>query len=141
MYYQIQKIYILILFIKYFLEFYIALLIKKDVCLLDGKFTNEKISNLGLSLETIIESEPLQESIKIACTSQLLRCLNDVTDNWSLTIFTSGTTRTPKKVKQTLTSLSSHVKKNLNIRMTNGHLFMILLIWQDCRFFFRHYLI
>jgi acyl-coenzyme A synthetase/AMP-(fatty) acid ligase len=96
---------------KIFLRILHSLINKNDVCLLDGKFTNEEISNLGLSPETIIESEPLQDSIKIACTSQLLRCLNDVTDNWSLTIFTSGTTGTPKKVKQTLTSLTRHVKK------------------------------
>lgn len=90
----------------------LSLILGKEIILLDGDFTLDEIEKLtGISdfrdSETIIKFVNL---LNLTTKKELLERLNKVNSNWSITLFTSGTTGLPKKVSHKFESITRFVK-------------------------------
>lgn len=101
----------------------ISLLYEKPIILLDSDFSDDELNSLiGLSRDKLVEFDKyLNNSLHIEDQADLLHKLNKVGANWSITLFTSGTTGLPKKVTHTFESISRFVKiSTLNFRSVWG---------------------
>lgn len=79
--------------------------------LLDSDFTNEEIKNLGISIEDLSLQKQL-EKIKLKDFESLLKKIRENSQNWELSLYTSGTTGRPKKVKHKLETIARSVKSS-----------------------------
>lgn len=90
----------------------LSLLIGEEIILLDSDFTDSELLNLtGYSeysefLKTVTKSTFPGISNK----SELLKTLKNPSENWKITLFTSGTTGIPKKVSHSFKSITRFVK-------------------------------
>lgn len=98
-------------FYSIFKNIILSLLLNKDIVVLDYDFTIDEIKKL-LGFDNIDESEPITlDHLKhLSTRDELIRELSNVSKSWSLTLFTSGTTGLPKRVKHSFQSLTRFVK-------------------------------
>lgn len=92
----------------------VSLLLDKEVILLDSDFSEEEIANLTGSND-ISETSNLTESCKVGYISTKEELLSNIGQNlfsWNLTLFTSGTTGIPKKIRHSFQTITRFVKKS-----------------------------
>lgn len=87
----------------------VSLISGEKIILLDSDFTKEEMNNLGISLKEINQEIKLKKD-KINSFEELLEQINKKKEGWEITLYTSGTTGRPKKVKHNLQSLTRGVK-------------------------------
>lgn len=87
----------------------VSLISGEKIILLDSDFTKEGMNNLGISLQEINQEIKLKKD-KINSFEELLEQINKKKEGWEITLYTSGTTGRPKKVKHNLQSLTRGVK-------------------------------
>jgi len=87
----------------------VSLISGEKIILLDSDFTKEEMNNLGISLQEINQEIKLKKD-KINSFEELLEQINKKKEGWEITLYTSGTTGRPKKVKHNLQSLTRGVK-------------------------------
>lgn len=98
-------------FYEVFKGIILSKLLGKEITLLDGDFSPTELFALtGVENFTLFQQEiPENEKIRILSKKHLLFLLNDESDNWKLSLFTSGTTGLPKKVTHSFASLTRFV--------------------------------
>ncbi|MDP3929945.1 MAG: fatty acid--CoA ligase family protein [Bacteroidota bacterium] len=101
-------------FYQIFKSIVLSILNKKPIVLLDFDFTFSELENLIGDLSLLESTYVNDNSINIKSIDELLESINNVNENWSLTLFTSGTTGLPKKVTHSFETLSRHVKQSEN---------------------------
>lgn len=89
----------------------LAMLNGKEVELLDGDFTENDLVNFGISEEDLISTTYPIEDNKFDSVLQLLDTIKSNSLNFSLILYTSGTTGKPKKITHNLVSLTRGVKQ------------------------------
>ncbi len=94
---------------EYFKNIVLAILSEKNVCLIDYTFTSEEIKKLLRDYSRFLGQTIKVKIKKISSKEQLIDYLRS-SKNWSITLFTSGTTGLPKKVIHTHDSLIKNVK-------------------------------
>jgi len=87
----------------------VSLISGEKIILLDSDFTKEEMNNLGISLKEINQEIKLKKD-KINSFEELLEQINKKKEGWEITLYTSGTTGRPKKVRHNLQSLTRGVK-------------------------------
>jgi len=99
-------------FYSVFKHIILSLLLEKEIILLDSDFSEDEIqqltgsSNINKHKVPIVESEKLLIKNKTELTTRI----KNVGSVWSMTLFTSGTTGTPKKVSHLFQSITRFVK-------------------------------
>ena len=98
-------------FYSVFKHIILSLLLEKEIILLDSDFSEDEIQKLtGLNnldkIYPIIKSEKQVIKNKIG----LINRIKDAGSDWSITLFTSGTTGLPKKVVHSFQSITRFVK-------------------------------
>jgi len=78
--------------------------------LLDGEFTTVEMSVLGAASESSNDGCSLRSQVKLSSVEQLNHAILTQTD-WTLSLFTSGTTGRPKKVRHKLATLIRGVRQ------------------------------
>lgn len=92
----------------------ISMMIGKEIILLDSDFSDLELQ----SLTGNIEYDQFTQIIKkndisvISSKNQLIEQLKNISDDWRVTLFTSGTTGLPKKVSHSFSSITRYVKIN-----------------------------
>lgn len=89
----------------------LSLVHDKEICLLDADFSDNEV-------ETLIGDSDRGELVELTPSTfesfnQLLECIKK-SDDWKLSIFTSGTTGLPKKISHTYKSLTRNCKVSEN---------------------------
>lgn len=99
-------------FYEIFKSIIISLLIGKKIILLDSDFSREELNNLIGSVDLDSQNEALNLNMTPSFTKkeELIALIKNPPKDWSLTLFTSGTTGTPKKVTHTFESITRFVK-------------------------------
>lgn len=94
----------------------LSLLLEKEIILLDSDFTDDEIQKLTGSININKNNVPIidREKLVIENKSDLINRIKGVGPNWSITLFTSGTTGIPKKVVHTYQSITRFVKISEN---------------------------
>jgi acyl-coenzyme A synthetase/AMP-(fatty) acid ligase len=95
-----------------FKQIILSLLAGEEITLLDSDFTeNELIKLTGYSnFEDFNKPFSLTQTTGITDKIDLLNKLNSTSENWKITLFTSGTTGLPKKVSHNFSSISRFVR-------------------------------
>ncbi len=95
-----------------FKQIILSLLAGEEITLLDSDFTeNELIKLTGYSnFEDFNKPFSLTQTTGITDKKDLLNKLNSTSENWKITLFTSGTTGLPKKVSHNFSSISRFVR-------------------------------
>jgi acyl-coenzyme A synthetase/AMP-(fatty) acid ligase len=77
--------------------------------ILDGNFSDEEIKTIGINIDEIKTHKKIKQFIEINFFKDLIeRAKNN--KNWTITLYTSGTTGLPKKVSHTLETITRNVK-------------------------------
>lgn len=88
-----------------------SLLGNSDLTLLDSEFSEDTLSSLGYEPDIGSRTEPSPD-LDIDDAEELVSRLEHTNDEWTLTLYTSGTTGTPDRVTQTLEGLTRSVKRD-----------------------------
>ena len=100
-------------FYECFKNIILASISQEEIVLLDSDFSEAEIENLtgfsALELHSQVYEKKCQE---IKSASQLIELVQNATENFKITLFTSGTTGTPKKVSHNIKSLTRFLKKS-----------------------------
>ena len=100
-------------FYECFKNIILASISQKEIVLLDNDFSEAEIENLtgfsALELQSQVYEKKCQE---IKSVSQLIELVQNATENFKITLFTSGTTGSPKKVSHNIKSLTRFLKKS-----------------------------
>ena len=94
-----------------FIEVLLAIFDDGELVLLDGDFSGDTLSQLGFDEDALSEEEPIPE-IDIEHPREISSKIGQVDGDWSLGLYTSGTTGTPERVEQTLDGLTRNVKRD-----------------------------
>jgi acyl-coenzyme A synthetase/AMP-(fatty) acid ligase len=99
-------------FYEIFKHIILSLLLEEELILLDSDFSNEEVEKLTgrsnfSSFTKIIDPRKLPV---ISLKNELISKIKNTGHQWNITLFTSGTTGLPKKVKHTFQSLNRFVK-------------------------------
>lgn len=99
-------------FYEIFKHIILSLLLEEELILLDSDFSNEEVEKLTgrsnfSSFTKIIDPRKLPV---ISLKNELISKIKNTGPQWNITLFTSGTTGLPKKVKHTFQSLNRFVK-------------------------------
>lgn len=99
-------------FYEIFKHIILSLLLEEELILLDSDFSNEEVEKLTgrsnfSSFTKIIDPRKLPI---ISLKNELISKIKNTGPQWNITLFTSGTTGLPKKVKHTFQSLNRFVK-------------------------------
>jgi len=94
-----------------FIELLLAIFDDGELVLLDGDFSDDTLSQLGFDEDALSEEEPIPE-IDIEHPREISSKIGQVDGDWSLGLYTSGTTGTPERVEQTLDGLTRNVKRD-----------------------------
>ncbi len=99
-------------YFEVFKQIVISILLEEKITLLDSDFSHEEIFKLtGLedykSLQKGIDKTKLKH---ISTKSDLIRELKNCSDQWEITLYTSGTTGLPKSVTHKFQSFTRYVK-------------------------------
>lgn len=92
-----------------FLNMIHSLVYDYKIEILDGDFSNEELSALGINEDSLHEKIKLTSHIPIATKEEVIHKMKAV-QNWRLTLYTSGTTGRPKKVSHTFGNITRNVK-------------------------------
>lgn len=82
----------------------------KDIIFLDGDWSSVEIESQGISLEDI-QNDIYKIDLEIVDILDLYHKIEENINNWSITLYTSGTTGKPKKVRHNFSSVSRALKK------------------------------
>lgn len=86
-----------------------SIVAEKDVTLLDPELPIETIENMGFDIQKRQATTTVQsDQVSFDEPTTFLNSIKDA--NWELTLFTSGTTGKPTKVRQTLSALTRSVR-------------------------------
>jgi len=96
-----------------FIELLLAIFDDGELVLLDADFSDDTLSQLGFDENALSEEEPIPE-IDIEHPREISYKIGQVDGDWSLGLYTSGTTGTPERVEQTLDGLTRNVKYDEN---------------------------
>lgn len=100
-------------FYECFKNIILASISLEEIVLLDSDFSEAEIENLtgfsALEMQSQVYEKKCQE---IKSASQLIELVQNATENFKITLFTSGTTGTPKKVSHNIKSLTRFLKKS-----------------------------
>lgn len=94
-----------------FIELLLAIFDDGELVLLDADFSDDTLSQLGFGEDALSEEEPIPE-IDIEHPHEISSKIGQVDGDWSLGLYTSGTTGTPERVEQTLNGLTRNVKRD-----------------------------
>jgi len=95
---------------KIFLSLLHSIVYDYPVTMLDSDFSEEEIINLDIDISLINKTFTVAtEKIDIV---EFIKLILSNKTNWSLTLFTSGTTGRPKKIKHNLLNLTKFVKNS-----------------------------
>jgi acyl-coenzyme A synthetase/AMP-(fatty) acid ligase len=99
-------------FYEIFKHIILSLLLEEELILLDSDFSNEEVEKVTgrskfSSFTKIIDPRKLPV---ISLKNELISKIKNTGHQWNITLFTSGTTGLPKKVKHTFQSLNRFVK-------------------------------
>lgn len=99
-------------YFEIFKHIIISLLWGKEIILLDSDFTSDELEKLIGVIDFSSQTVSLDEQYRQIFNSkdELIRLLRTPSNEWSITLFTSGTTGIPKKVKHTFESITRFVK-------------------------------
>ncbi|MDD4244378.1 MAG: fatty acid--CoA ligase family protein [Bacilli bacterium] len=99
-------------FYSVFKHIILSLLLEKEIILLDSDFSEEEIQKLTGLNNLNKNIYPIKKSKKqvIENKAELIDLVKNVGSNWSMTLFTSGTTGLPKKVVHSFQSITRFVK-------------------------------
>ena len=92
-----------------FLKILHSILYHYPIEMLDGDFSKEELANIGIDIAEVFEKKYINGKIEIKSIKNIL----DETKknkNWTITLYTSGTTGLPKKVAHTIDSITRNVK-------------------------------
>lgn len=96
-----------------------SIILENEIILLDSDFTDSEILNYIEVSDIEQFSKTINKKHIVFPTSkeELLKILQTPSSNWKITLFTSGTTGTPKKVTHDFNSITRFVKlSNLNTK-------------------------
>jgi len=90
----------------------VSLLCREEIILLDNDFTEDELISLVGSADIGCHERPIDKKIfsDIKSKVDLLQKLQPPIENWSITMFTSGTTGLPKKVSHSFQSITRFVR-------------------------------
>ncbi len=90
----------------------LSMIIGEEVILLDSDFTDSELNHLTGSTEFVGYTRNInnKNDIVIKDKTELIEKIRKTSVDWKVTLFTSGTTGTPKKVTHTFQSISRFVK-------------------------------
>ena len=96
-----------------FRQIIVSILTNHEIILLDSDFTEAEVAKLiGPTTNGNFNHQINSEKINFPSNKEvLIKKLQNVSEDWKITLFTSGTTGTPKKVSHSFTSISRFVKK------------------------------
>jgi len=103
-------------FYEVFKQLILSILLNEEIILLDSDLSQQELKKLT----NYSEFSQFNKSINtknlsgLSSTTDLLNKLKQVNQNWSLTLFTSGTTGLPKKVKHSFLSITRFIKVSPN---------------------------
>jgi acyl-coenzyme A synthetase/AMP-(fatty) acid ligase len=98
-----------------FLSVIHSLINRYSIEMIDGDFSDNELDQLGLSKYVLTAVEKLEAPIEIVDFPNVLAHLADVQE-WSISLFTSGTTGRPKKVAHRFQNLTRTAKVGDNFR-------------------------
>jgi acyl-coenzyme A synthetase/AMP-(fatty) acid ligase len=86
----------------------LSLILDEPIVLLDGDFSEEEIKNIGIESSSLNSDTNIEKDI----FHNIIELYNSIkrVKNWSLTLFTSGTTGRPKTVVHTFDTLTKTMK-------------------------------
>jgi len=87
-----------------------SMLIGQEIILLDSDFSDDELVNLTGYSQYDKFTQPIQVCFKINDKMELIEKLRNTSNDWKVTLFTSGTTGLPKKVTHNFTSITRFVK-------------------------------
>ena len=93
-----------------FIEILLAILTNSELTLLDSEFSEETLDSIGYDSSVGSETK-LLSGVDIADEQELVSQIEDANDQWTLTLYTSGTTGTPTPVNQTFENLTRSVRR------------------------------
>jgi len=90
----------------------LSLLIDEEIILLDSDFTESELINLTGHSDYIKFNKPIEKSkvLNLSNKRELFEKLSNASEDWKITLFTSGTTGIPKKVSHNFKSITRFVK-------------------------------
>lgn len=99
-------------FYSVFKHIILSLLLEKKIILLDSDLSEDEIQKLTRLNKINEDKFPIDESEKPSLKNkvELIEQIKNVSSNWTISLFTSGTTGLPKKVKHTFQSITRFVK-------------------------------
>lgn len=86
-----------------------SLLFDYPLEILDGDFSEQEISELGVDINLLTTKVPKHEHLYFRNMDEVMRRIYKK-DQWMLTLYTSGTTGRPKKIGHTFNTLTKNVK-------------------------------
>ena len=86
----------------------LSFLSQSEIILLDYDFSRSELTNLNISEKDLLE-KILKPKITIRNLKDLINRLN-LTENWKITLYTSGTTGIPKKITHSFGSVARSVR-------------------------------
>lgn len=93
------------------IEILLSILGDTDLTLLDAEFSEDTLGSLGYEPAVGSRTEPAPD-VAVDDPEELVSRLETTNDDWTLTLYTSGTTGTPDRVTQTLEGLTRSVKRD-----------------------------
>jgi len=99
-------------FYTIFKNIILSLILREEIILLDSDFSQSELNTLIGSKDITQYNKPINNSeLKgLENEEELLKMIKKVNSKWSVTLFTSGTTGLPKKVKHSFHSITRFVK-------------------------------
>lgn len=94
-----------------FLSIIHSLVYDYPIEILDGDFSEEELGALGIELGDVARVNQVENPIVFEDIGQVIIHMEEL-EKWQLTLYTSGTTGRPKKVRHSLRTLCRNVKKH-----------------------------
>lgn len=95
-----------------FRQIILSMLIGEEIILLDSDFTESELIKLTGHTEYLEFNTRIKKNEKplVSSKDDLIQKLSNTSEEWRMTLFTSGTTGIPKKVKHSFNSITRFVK-------------------------------
>lgn len=98
-------------FYKIFRHIIVSMLLEREIVLLDSDFSGEEIHRLIGNINLSSSKIDLTGIVgNLTTKEKLVERLMNVSPTWKITLFTSGTTGTPKKISHTYSTITRFVK-------------------------------